>query len=226
MLLPPLVRQESWLIPNTETLLFPPTESLPGTTLCSPFQTFHFHNTSVQPCSTWEEFHGYFESPSLSWSVCTAAAVRPRCLHSWQIQRDTFHLSSVDTKCPCWIWESHGILSPRLLFFRVQPTSPTASARWKEGSRCVTFPGQRGKTNSYSTFWWFHCPIPCSLYISATKSMMSGTICFWLPINSWPSILFYYGFVLLLHESFPSPTFKTLHWFYLSSTSHLSLQVW
>lgn len=82
VLLPPLIRQESWLIPNIETLLFPHIESLPGTTLCSSFQILHFHNTSVQPCSIWEEFHGYFESPSLAWSVCAAAAVEPWCLHS------------------------------------------------------------------------------------------------------------------------------------------------
>lgn len=81
VLLPSLIRQESWLIPNTEPLLFPPSESLPGTTLSVLFQTLHFHSTSVQLCSI-EGFHGDFESPSLTWSVCTAAAVKPRCIHS------------------------------------------------------------------------------------------------------------------------------------------------
>lgn len=73
-----------------------------------------------------------------------------------------------------------------------------ASAGCQEGSRCVSFPGQRDQTNSCSTFWWFCCPILHSLYISSTKSIMTDTVCFRLLINSWPSSLL----TIVLHFCF------------------------
>lgn len=173
-------------------LLFPPSESLPGIKNPSVplFSLFisTTHLCSLAPrkknCTGTLKAHLWPGASMLLESRDVSQLLAEKSRSSFVRRRQ---------KCQYWICESHWTPSPRLPFLRVQRTlarSPTASAGGEEGSRRVSLPGQRAQTNSCSNFWWFHCHILHALYISSTKSMMTGTIHFWLPINRFSSSLF------------------------------------